>query len=289
MPLPTQADIAWSELEVADVRGRSQLITCKNLQPLKILNPAAQHGACHAVLSSYGGGIVSGDQIRLRINAQAGTRLFISSQSNTKIFKAIGDAVAEQVIDGTLADDALAAVFPDPVVLQEGSRYRQTQHWHISPKSLLIVADWFHSGRMDIGERFVFDSFMSELRVTVADKLTVLDRFTFRPEDAIATSPANFGPYQTMLSVYLIGNPTDNRFQQLSEKLVALKKQTAAEPNTDVTADAYLLSVTKARENVYIARALAESRMALQPFCEALLQTLAAEELFGYNPLKRKY
>ena len=61
MPLTTD----WSELEVAQVQGRSRLITCRNLQPLKILNPAAPASSCHAVLSSYGGGMVAGDTIRL--------------------------------------------------------------------------------------------------------------------------------------------------------------------------------------------------------------------------------
>ncbi|MET4076144.1 urease accessory protein UreH [Hymenobacter sp. UYCo722] len=57
---------------------------------------------------------------------------------------------------------------------QAESRYHQTQAWHLLPTSLLLLVDWFCSGRMDQGERFAFTSLHSELpelRVRVADRL----------------------------------------------------------------------------------------------------------------------
>jgi len=267
----------WSEIEVANVRGKSALITCKNIQPLKILNPGSVATGCHVVLSSYGGGMVAGDKIWLRLHGQANTRLLLSTQSNTKIFRSVDGAVAEQVIEGELAGNGLAVVFPDPVVLQENSRYRQVQHWNLAPGSLLVVADWLHSGRMDSGEKFAFNSFYSELKVSVAGRPVVLDRFVFNPGEHIATSPANFEQYQTVLSLYLVGSPEDARFALLAEALVALKMPESTELHFQMTAKEYL------------ARALAKSRLALDPLISQLMQVLAREELFGYNPLKRKY
>jgi len=287
---PSQAAVpTWSVLDVAEVRGYSRLIACKNIQPLKLLQPASHSRACHVVLSSYGGGMVAGDIIRLRITGQAGARLIISTQASTKIFRSIDESVAEQHTVGELAENALAVVFPDPVVLQAESRYRQVQEWHLQSSSLLFLVDWFHSGRMDQGERFAFASLHSELRVRVAGRLVVLDRFAFHPEENIATSPANFAGYQTFFSVFLVGSPGDARFQLLGQMLAQQKMPGSTGPHFNINSQACVISVAKARENVWVLRAAAHNRMALQPLCEQILAALADEELLGYNPLARKY
>jgi len=279
----------WSELTVALVRGRSRLTASKSRQPLKILNPATNAGSCHAVLSSYGGGLVAGDAIRLQVRAEAGTCLLLSSQANTRIFRSDTGAVAEQHLAGTLAAGALVVSFPDPVVLQEGSRYRQLQHWQLAPDALLLAADWFHSGRMDRGEQFVFSEFHSELRVSVADQTVLLDRFTFRPAEHIATSPAHFADYQTALSIYLVGAPAEARFQQLAAALLALKQREALGLHARLAGQDYVLTVAQARPEVYVVRALGRSRQALQPLAEEIMRALATPELLGFDAWARKY
>ena len=274
---------------MAQVRGRSRLVACKNIQPLKLLQPASHASACHVVLSSYGGGLVAGDVIRLRVAVQASARLVLTTQASTRVFRSIDGAVAEQHTAGGLADDALAVVFPDPVVPQAESRYRQTQEWHLQPTSLLLMVDWFHSGRMEQGERFAFSSFHSELRVRVAGRLVVLDRFGFNPAENIATSPANFAGYQTCFSVYLVGSPYDARFQLLGELLARQKMPGSTGPHFNINSQECVVSVARARANVWVLRAAAPSRLALQPLCEALLAALVDARLLGYNPLARKY
>ncbi|GAB3872903.1 hypothetical protein GCM10028824_23830 [Hymenobacter segetis] len=287
---PAQAAApAWSVLDVAEVRGRSRLVACKNIQPLKLLQPASPSRAAHVVLSSYGGGLVAGDVIRLRITGRADSRLIISTQASTKVFRSIDGAVAEQHTVGELGENALAVVFPDPVVLQAESRYRQVQAWQLQPTSLLLLVDWFHSGRMDQGERFAFTSLHSELRVRVAGRLVLLDRFGFEPAENIATSPANFAGYQTFFSVFLVGSPGDAKFQKLSEMLARQKMPGGTGPHFNINSQECAISVARARENVWVLRAAAHSRMALQPLCDEILAALADGELLGYNPLARKY
>ena len=110
LPPPAPAAPTWSGLEAAVVRGKMRLIASKNIQPLKLLQPAAPSPACHVVLSSYGGGLVAGDVIRLRIRGGAGTRLIVTTQASTRVFRSIDGAVAEQHTVGELAENALAVV-----------------------------------------------------------------------------------------------------------------------------------------------------------------------------------
>ena len=288
-PLPAPTSPRWSVLEAALVRGKTRIIASKSIQPLKMLQPASHSSASHVVLSSYGGGLVAGDIIRLRIAGGVGSWLMLTTQASTRVFRSIDGAVAAQHTVGELAENALAVLFPDPVVPQAASRYRQTQEWQLHPTPLLLLVDWFHSGRTDQGERFAFTSFHSELRVRVAGRLVVLDRFGFEPAENIAASPANFAGYQTFFSIFLVGSPADARFQGLAAVLARQKMTEGAGPHFSINGRECVVSVTQARENVWVLRAAAHSRMALQPLCEEILAALAGGEFLGYDPLARKY
>ncbi|TYZ10066.1 urease accessory protein UreD [Hymenobacter lutimineralis] len=279
----------WSEVEVTAVRGQSVLTVRRNVQPLKLLSPRTAAGSCHVVLSSYGGGLLAGDVIRLRVAVQPGARLLLSTQANTRVYRSDDGAVAEQLTEAHVAAGALAVVLPDPIVLQAQSRYRQHQHWHLAAGALLLLADWFHSGRIDSGEQFAFTGYESELRISQEERLTVLDRFAFRPEEHIATSPAHFRQHQTSLAVYLAGSPHDARYQQLAAVLQAQQTQTRAGLPVDVSAHDCVVALTQARPGVLLLRALGTSRTALQPIYDQLYQALASTELLAFAAGLRKY
>ena len=284
------AAIPWSALTVAQVRGQSRLVASRSHQPLKIINPAAPAGpACHAVLASYGGGLVAGDSIRLRVRCEEGSRLLLSTQANTRIFKSIDGRPAEQLIEGHLADHVLAVVLPDPLVPQADSRYRQTQHWHLAESATLLLADWTHAGRTDLGEKFAFTTFATELRVSVAGRLALLDRFALRPATHLATSQAVFGPYHSALSLYLVGPPAGAQFQRLAAALRQLPPPGQTALHASLAGRPCVVAATQARENVLLVRALGMSRLDLEPVYQAISAALAGVELLGFDALARKY
>lgn len=289
----SEADAAappWSALTVAQVRGQSRLVASRSLQPLKIINPAAPAGpACHAVLASYGGGLLAGDSIRLRVRGEAGSRLLLSTQANTRIFKSIDGRRAEQITEGHLADHALAVVLPDPLVPQADSHYYQAQHWHLAESATLLLADWTHAGRTDLGEKFAFTTFRTELRVSVAGRLALLDRFALQPAEHLATSQATFGPYHSVLSLYLVGPPAGAQFRRLAATLRQLPPAGQTSLHASLAGRPCVVAATQARENVLLVRALGMSRLDLEPVYRAVAAALAGEELLGFNALERKY
>jgi urease accessory protein len=260
------------------------------LQPLKLINPAAPAGlACHVVLASYGGGLVAGDQLALRVRCEAGARLLLSTQANTRIFKSLDGQQASQLTEGYVEEDALAVVLPDPLVPQAASCYQQAQHWHLAESATLLLADWYHVGRTDLGEKFAFTSFGTELRVTVAGRLTLLDRFALRPAEHLATSQATFGPYHTVLSLYLVGPPVGALFQRLAAALRQLVPLGQTELHASLAGRPSVVAVAQARDNVLIVRALGNSRLDLEPVYRAVSAVLAEEELLGFDAAQRKY
>jgi urease accessory protein len=280
----------WSELVVAQVRQQSRLVASRSIQPLKIINPAAPASlVCHAVLASYGGGLVAGDSIRLRVRCEEGSRLLLSTQANTRIFKSLDGCVAEQHTEGHVADSALAVVLPDPLVPQAASRYRQSQHWHLAESATLLLADWWHAGRTDAGEKFAFTSFATELRVHVAGRLALLDRFALYPAQHLVTSQATFGSYHSALSLYLVGPPGGAQFRRLADALRQLPPLSQTDLHATLTGRPYVVAVAQARPNVLLVRALGISRQALEPVYQAVSTALASHELLGFNSLMRKY
>ena len=284
-----QAPTLWSALTVARVRGQSRLVASLSVPPLKLINPKSTGPACHVVLASYGGGLVAGDCLRLRVRAEAGSRLLLTTQANTRIFKSLDGRPAEQLTEGHLAADALAVVLPDPLVPQAASRYRQAQHWHLAPTATLLLADWYHAGRTDAGEAFAFTDFATELRVSVAGRLTLLDRFALRPAEHLSTSQATFGPYASALTIYLVGPPAGARYQQLAAVLRQLPPPGQTELHAQLTGRPRVVAVAQARDNVLVVRALGMARLDLEPLYRAVSAALAGEELLGFDALQRKY
>ncbi len=288
--MPDADATPWSALTVAQVRGQSRLVASRSLQPLKIINPAAPAGpACHAVLASYGGGLLAGDSLRLRVRCEASSRLLLSTQANTRIFKSLDGRHAEQLTEGHVAENALAVVLPDPLVPQADSRYHQAQHWHLHESATLLLADWTHAGRTDLGEKFAFTTFVTELRVSVAGRLALLDRFALRPEEHLATSQATFGPYHSALSLYLVGPPAGAQFQRLAAALRQLPPPGQTDLHATLAGRPCVVAVTQARANVLLVRALGMSRLALEPVYQAVAAALAEPELLGFDALRRKY
>ncbi len=84
-----------------------------------------------------------------------------------------------------------------------------------------------------------------------------------------------------MFSAYLVGNPGDERFKILAERLMQLKMKKGASPDLDIIQETYVPAVLKAREGAYILRAMAKSRLDLQPLCDAILAPPSAEGFLG--------
>ena len=287
--MPDDAPL-WSELAVAHVRQQSRLVASRSLPPLKILNPAAPASpACHAVLASYGGGLLAGDSVRLRVRCDADARLLLSTQANTRIYKSVDGRRAEQFVEGHVAENALAVVLPDPLVPQAASRYYQAQHWHLAGSATLLLADWWHAGRTEVGEQFAFTEFSTELSVSVGGRLALLDRFGLRPGEHLATSQATCGPYRTALALYLVGPPEEARFQRLATVLRQLRPPGQTALHASLAKRPCVVAVAQARANVLVVRALGNTRLDLEPVYHAVSEALAEEELLGFSPLRRKY
>jgi urease accessory protein len=130
--------------------------------PLKLISPSSSTSLPYGILVfllSYGGGLVSGDHIFLKIKLESYTKLSLVTQGSTKVFKAsAADIITKQELRVVIEPGASLLLLPDPVQPFAESNYEQKQIFSMHPSnSNLFVLDWVTEGRTARGEKWSFD------------------------------------------------------------------------------------------------------------------------------------
>jgi len=218
--------------------------------PLKLLSPQGSSDAPVAIayMMSYGGGLVSGDQVELSVDLGSGTSLLLLTQGSTKVFKSRPSAYSlstaplspklngegttsddaranatTQKIDFTISSDAFLLLLPDPVTCFRASSYSQLQTFHLEHGSSAAILDWFTSGRMSRGEQWEFERYRSSNEVFLGGKRIMRDVMLLEsapPDDSLLFLPPRtlkdrLGPYACYATLLLVGPKVQNLIASL--------------------------------------------------------------------------
>jgi urease accessory protein len=198
---------------LSPVGDKGQVLSTLFFQyPLKLISPRLPSQPCTAVfMMSYGGGLVGGDQIELKVDVERGCKLSLLTQGSTKIFKQrIKDGKSgpftSQSLRVRISDGGLLALIPDPIQPFEDSCYSQHQSFELHANANLVLLDWVNSGRPARGENWTLKSFRSrndiyQLGQTEDEKHLVL-RDTLIMNTNVARS---MYPHQCFATVILRG------------------------------------------------------------------------------------
>lgn len=150
--------------------------------PLKLVSPAPlwteeeTPQLIHTVyLLAYGGGLVAGDCIDLRVVLESNTRLILLTQGSTKLFKAASrDILSRQALSVHLAPGTALCYLPDPVQPFAQSSFEQQQTYNLEPiassaqrHGSLCVLDWVSNGRPANGENWSFHRYTSRNEIYI--------------------------------------------------------------------------------------------------------------------------
>ncbi|KAJ6604527.1 UreD urease accessory protein-domain-containing protein, partial [Mycena vulgaris] len=201
--------------------------------PLKLLSPR-MHGAGMAVayIITYGGGLVSGDNVFLSVDVGLGASLVLLSQGSTKVFKfrpgqraaSTGPVqVTTQRMDFTVAPGAALLLLPDPVTCFRSASYNQMQTFHLARDASLVVLDWVTSGRKSRGEEWVFSRYYSVNEILIDGKRVAKDVMLLENEDAAPGLPARtlankLDPYACYATLILCGPQVQGVISALAEE-----------------------------------------------------------------------
>lgn len=270
----------------------SRLTRCLGYPPIKFINPKPQEGCCQIFISNYGGGLVDGDAIKMNVECLPGSRMYLGTQSSTKVYKGNGKGGCVQETIGTVHANAMAVVCPDPVVPFAGSAYRQSQTWEVHPDADLILFDWLQPGRSARGEVFAYSRLRSEIRITRPGGIPVLsERFDLEPGIRDPYRCGQFGAFRSLLCAYLIGPRALKLADALEPGLLGLNRSGQDRRTADAGSGETSIWVGAGkREGVgYMIRALGGERRDLQPLHEMIFAALSDAAWLGFNPWHRRW
>jgi len=206
-------------LEVSWVEGRSAITRAQAVNPLKLLTPRRRGAAAWVYTSTFGGGLVAGDEIDLEVRIGPQATCVINTQSFTKVYKNPAKLRCGQRLRATVSNDALLVLAPDPVTCFAGATYNQQQRFDVHPDGALVVVDWLTSGRRARDECWAFSKYCSHLDVYVGQEHVLADRLLLDSVDGPLEAPYRMGRFHCLAVVVLVGERLGEERQRLLEQV----------------------------------------------------------------------
>ncbi|MBM3875877.1 MAG: urease accessory protein UreD [Verrucomicrobia bacterium] len=209
-----------AHLQCERIAGKTAVTSSFATSPLKLLTPRSRGESVWAYLSSFGGGMVAGDETRLDLHAGPGTRCFVGTQASTKIYRNPTQRPCSHRVRADVAEDSLLVLAPDPVQSFADSSFSQRQEIFLHPTAGLVLLDWCCSGRVARGERWAFNAYASRIEVWRSDQSAIpkrlfLDSLLLDPADGALDAPMRLGRFNCFALLLLLGPPLATAAQQL--------------------------------------------------------------------------
>jgi len=254
------------------IAGKTAVSRVRAASPLRILTPANSGKAAWVFTSTFGGGLVAGDQIALEVGVGAGAMGFVGTQSATKVYRGADAAVSQQTASVRVAGEGLLVWAPDPVVCFAGARYAQRQRFDVAASGGLILVDAFTSGRHACGERWQARELRSSNELFVEGECLL--------RDVMLLEGAGFGmeAFNCFATIILAG-------QRLAGHAAELLAWTAAQPVS--RGDRLPIGASPLRQGGAIFRAAGPDAQTVMRLIFDRLQFV--EELLGECPWRRKW
>src|SRR3954469_674088 len=109
----TSAPAGHASLEVELVYRESTITSAYATSPMKLLTPRSRGESVWAYTSSFGGGLVAGDQTQLDLQIGKDSRCFVGTQASTKIYRNPTSLPSGHVTRATLEENSLLVFLPD--------------------------------------------------------------------------------------------------------------------------------------------------------------------------------
>jgi urease accessory protein len=190
--------------------------------PLKLLTPANAGRAAWVYLSTYGGGLVDGDRLRLSVEVDVGAVAWLATQASTKVYRSSSGTTSH--LSARVASGGLLVVAPDPVVCYAGAAYLQEQAVDLEDDAALVLVDWLTAGRRACGERWQFDRYDSRLTIRVGGRRVLYDALRLHSADGDLS--ARLGRFDVVAFVAVIGAPLSRH----ADAIVSRVANQSAEP-----------------------------------------------------------
>ena len=164
----------------------------------------------HIYLMSSAGGILQGDKLKIDIKAMQNSDAHITTQADTKIYKA-EDQIASQKINIILENESYLEFLPKQIIPHLKAKFFQEVNIKIDDSSTLIYSETISCGRIAHGEKFDFDSLI--FRTNAYDKKNenlFSDAMNIKPQKRKNTFENLFDGKNFFSTIYIISKAIDS-------------------------------------------------------------------------------
>ena len=166
------------------VNGRTVASTALAASPLRLLQPGNHGHAAWVYTSTFGGGLVGGDECRLKVNVGAGAKAVLLTQASTKVYRS--PFPAKQSLTAEVNGNGWLVSAPDPLACFKDSSFEQEQDFVLSPEASLVLVDWVSAGRRASGERWAARKYSSRIRIQRAGKMEFFESLRLEGPERMA-------------------------------------------------------------------------------------------------------
>lgn len=225
-------DTGQGVIVIEHVAGRSVVTDDYATAPMKLLCPQTPSRSGWVYISSFGGGLVSGDTLALDVRLGRGATGVVTSQASTKVFHADpAGTPARQTMNARIEEGALLVVAPEPLVCFADAVYEQQQAFNLERGAGLVLLDWFTAGRTasrssptargcdtsgaSHGERWQMWRYASRNRIRVDGREVIHDAVVLDRDSSPIDSPWSVGRFNVFANVVLVGDPLIDAMREL--------------------------------------------------------------------------
>jgi urease accessory protein len=271
---PGRLAAGQASLTVALVGGRSAVVERRAASPLRLLCPKNAGTAAWTYTSTFGGGLVDGDDLQLTVAVEAGAGALLATQSSTKAYPAaLG---ARQTIEATVGAGATLVVLSDPLVAFAGARVETLLDVELADGATLVALEALAAGRVARGERWRAARCQTRVRVRRAGVPVLDDALLLDPAEGDVA--ARMGHFDAWANVVLSGPAV----RAAAEGLLA-----EARPRQHLSAELEAIELASPIEDGCLLRIAAASTAILS--CRARHALACVAPLLGDDPFTRRW
>ncbi|WP_226042085.1 urease accessory protein UreD [Natrinema sp. DC36] len=156
------------------------------------------------------GGVAQGDRHRMRIDARAGARAHVTTQSATKVHS-MNANYAHLNTALRAAEGSYLEYVPGPTIVNEDARCLQTVDVELADDAVVVMADVLVPDGLSDHEPFGFDHYQSRVEAEHDGRLVCADAVDLRPNERDPRDPASVGEYGVVGSLYVFAPSGDDR------------------------------------------------------------------------------
>jgi urease accessory protein len=266
-----------ARLTVEHVDGASAITGAYATNPMKLLTPRSRAESVWAFASSFGGGLVAGDQTSVELSIGARAKCFFGTQASTKVYRNPEGKPCNHHTQADIAEGGLLVFVPDPIQAFAGSAYVQEQEFTLTETSGLVLVDWFTAGRTARGERWAFNRVASRNRIAVNGRTVLLDAMDLDAADADLTTTHQMGRFNCIATIFVLGPQLKSLSSQILDAINARPVNCRA---------TQIVSASSIADGVLV-RIAGESTESVGREIHQLLNPVS--ELLGDDPWARKW